>query len=248
MKTNPSGLRATGDSDAALIGRLLRDYLGLQKLNLAFAILCMAGGAAMTALLAWLLDPAIRYVFLEKRTDMVLLIPLAIVAAVTLRAALNFGETVLANLLGQRIVAETQRDMVRSLIWFDLQRLNLVHSGQFISNFLYDATLLRDAVTKGIAGLAKEFLSLIFLAAVMIYQDWRLSLVSVLVLPVIGWVTRNLGRTMQKSSTKGMVETGELSTALSEILDGRRVVKAYGPRTRLSARAHERIEKRLGHL
>src|SRR6266567_6754379 len=212
MKTNPSPPRPlSADGDLALIGRLLRDYLGRQKLNLALAILCMAGGAAMTALLAWLLDPAIRYVFLEKRTDMVLLIPLGIVAAVSVRAALNFGETALTNMLGQRIVADTQRDMVRSLIGFDLQRLNLVHSGQFISNFLYDATLLRDAVTKGIAGLAKELLSLIFLAAVMIYQDWRLSLVSVIMLPIIGWVTRNLGRTMQKSSTKGMVETGELS-------------------------------------
>src|SRR5258707_516862 len=170
MKTNPpaSVAHASGDGDLALIGRLLRDYLGRQKLNLAFAVVCMAGGAAMTALLAWLLDPAIRYVFLEKRTDMVLLIPVAIVAAVTVRAALNFGETALTNMLGQRIVADTQRDMVRSLIGFDLQRLNLVHSGQFISNFLYDATLLRDAVTKGIAGLAKEFLSLIFLASVMV--------------------------------------------------------------------------------
>src|SRR5258707_15554033 len=114
MKTNPSGLRATGDSDAALIGRLLRDYLGLQKLTLAAAIFCMAGGAAMTALLAWLLDPAIRYVFLEKRTDMVLLIPLVIIAAVTLRAGLNFGETALTNIVGQNIVADTQRDMVKS--------------------------------------------------------------------------------------------------------------------------------------
>src|SRR3979409_967374 len=109
MKTNPSGLRSTGDGDLALIGRLLRDYLGRQKLNLAFAIVCMAGGAAMVALVAWLLDPGIRYVFLEKRTDMVLLIPVAIVAAVTVRAALNFGETALTNMLGQRIVADTQR-------------------------------------------------------------------------------------------------------------------------------------------
>src|SRR5258708_24148091 len=122
-------------------------------------------------------------------------------------------------MLGQRIVGDTQRDMVRSLIGFGLQRLNLVHCGQFISNFLYDATLLRDAVTKGIAGLAKELLSLIFLASVMVYQDWRLSLVSVLVLPVIGWVTRNLGRTMQKSSTKGIVGHGELSPAPSHIFD-----------------------------
>ena len=250
MKTNPSTPRPpfSGEGGRALIARLLRDYLGRQKLRLLFAVFCMAGGAAMTGLLAWLLDPAIRFVFLEKRVDMVLLIPAAIVAAVTLRAALNFGETALTNVVGQRIVADTQRDMVRSLIALDLQRLNLVHSGQFISNFLYDATLLRDAVTKGIAGLAKELLSLIFLASVMIYQNWRLSLVSVLVLPAIGWVTRNLGRTMQKASTKGMVETGELSVALSEILDGRRIVKAYGLEAKASARAEERIASRLGHL
>jgi subfamily B ATP-binding cassette protein MsbA len=68
------------------------------------------------------------------------------------------------------------------------------------------------------------------------------------VLPVIGWVTRNLGKTMQKASTKGMVETGELSTALSEILDGRRIVKAYGLETQIAARAELRISKRLGHL
>src|SRR5258706_13294592 len=102
MKTNPSGLRATGDGDLALIGRLLRDYLGRQKLNLVFAILCMAGGAAMTALLARLLDPAIRYVFLEKRTDMVLLIPMAIVAAVTLRAGPNFWRTAPTHHVGGR--------------------------------------------------------------------------------------------------------------------------------------------------
>ena len=250
MKTNPlpGTESASRDTDAGLIRRLLHDYIGRHKLTLVLAVLCMAGGAAMTGILAWLLDPAIRYVFLEKRTDMVLLIPLAIVAAVTLRAALNFGETAFANMVGQHIVADTQRDMVKSLIGLDLHRLNLVHSGQFISNFLYDATLLRDAVTKGIAGLAKEFLSLIFLASVMIYQNWRLSLVSVLVLPLIGWVTRNLGKTMQKASTKGMVETGELSTALSEILDGRRIVKAYGLETQIAARAEERISRRLGHL
>src|SRR5215472_11639116 len=118
MKANPSQPwpPVSRNSDAALISRLLRDYIGRRKLTLVFAVLCMAGGAAMTGLLAWLLDPAIRYVFLEKRADMVLLIPLAIVAAVTLRAALNFGETAFSNVVGQNIVADTQRDMVKSLI------------------------------------------------------------------------------------------------------------------------------------
>jgi ATP-binding cassette, subfamily B, bacterial MsbA len=234
--------------NVALTKRLLRDYLGRQRLNLALAIFCMAGGAAMYAVLAWLIDPTVRFLFLEKRADMVLIIPAAIVATVLVRGAFNFGETALTNLVGQNLIADVQTDMVRSLIRFDLQQLNAVHSGQFISNFLYDASLLRDAIIKGVAAIAKEFLSLIFLAGVMIYQDWRLALLSVVVLPIIGWVTRNLGRTIQKFSTKGMVETGELSTALSEILDGRRIVKAYGLELPLAQRAEARIDQRLQYL
>jgi subfamily B ATP-binding cassette protein MsbA len=237
-----------GEGDFDYMVRLFRDYAGRQKLTVAFAAFCMAGGAAMTAVLAWLLDPAIRLVFLEKRADMVLLVPLLVVAAVLLRAALNYGESALSNSIGQRVIADIQRDMVRSMVAFDIAKLNLVHSGQFISNFLYDATLLRDAVTKGISGLAKEFLSLFFLASVMIYQDWRLSLMSVVVLPIIFWVTSNLGRTVLKGSTKGMVETGELATALSEILDGRRIIKAYDLEEPASERAQARIDLRLRHL
>ena len=232
----------------ALVTRLLRDYVGRQKTQLALAIFCMAGGAAMYAILAWLIDPTVRFLFLEKRADMVLIIPGAIVLTVLVRGLFNFGETALTNLVGQNIIADAQKDMVRSLIRFDLQQLNLVHSGQFISNFLYDAALLRDAIIKGIAAIAKELLSLIFLAAVMIYQDWRLALLSVVVLPIIGWVTRNLGRTIQKFSTRGMVETGELSTALSEIMDGRRIVKAYGLEAPLAGHAEARIDQRLHYL
>ena len=118
----------------------------------------------------------------------------------------------------------------RSMAAFDLERLNRVHSGQFISNLLYDASLLREAVVRGVAGIAKEGLSLILLGSVMIYQDWRLSAIAVLALPIIAWVTRNLGRTTQKASVKGMAETGELATAL--VRDARRAPGREGLRAR----------------
>src|SRR5258706_6889161 len=108
MKTNRSALgpQVPRDGDLSLIRRLLRDYLGRQKLNLVFAILCMAGGAAMTALLAWLLDPAIRYVFFEKRTDMVLLIPMAIVAAVSLPGRAKFFPTAPPHIFDARLLRD----------------------------------------------------------------------------------------------------------------------------------------------
>src|ERR1700680_3177968 len=250
MKPNLPGRLADSPehSDAALLRRLVHDYLGRQKLSLALAIVCMVGGAAMQPLLAWLVNPAIKLIFEDKRTDMLVVIPAAVILVVVVRAALNFGETALTQSIGQRIAAQTQRDMVRSLIKLDLQRLNLVHSGQFISHFLYDATLLRDAVTKGIAAIAKEFMTLTFLVALMLYENWALTLVSAVMLPIIAWVTKNLGRSVRKASTRGMVETSELSTALSEVLDGRRIVKAYGLEAHAAARTEGRIDARLSHL
>ena len=247
MDTRVAKAPVAEPSEFALILRLVRDYLGPQKFLLSLAVLCMVGGAATTAALAWLLDPAIRLLFVEKRVDMLLLIPAAIVLVVFVRAALNYGETVLSALVGQRIIAAVQCDMVTSIATLDLEHLNRVHSGRFISKMLYDATLLREAAVRGIAGMAKEGLSLIFLGAVMIYQDWRLSSIAVLTLPII-WVTRNLGRTTQKASRKSMAETGGLTTALAEMLDGRRVVKAYTLEKRAIARVQERIRRRVHYL
>jgi subfamily B ATP-binding cassette protein MsbA len=234
--------------DLALIFRLLRQYVGPRKLALTLAILCMVGAAAMTGILAWLLDPAIKYIFFENRADMLLLIPAVVVGVVFLRGAFNYGDSAFVNAIGQGIVADTQRDMFRSLIASDLERLNQVHSGKFVSNFLYDATMLREAVIKGVTGLGRELLTLVVLVGVMIWQNWRLALASIVILPVVGWAARQLGRRMRKASKQSMQETGELSRTLSEMLDGRRIVKAYALESEAIARADERIDRRLKYL
>lgn len=236
------------DSDLALIWRLLRTYLGKRTFKVAAAIACMVGGAAMTGALAWLLDPAVKQIFMEKNALMLVVIPAAVVAVVLVRGAFDFGSAALVNSVGQGIVADSQRDMFQSLICYDLDRLNAVHSGQFVSHFLYDATLLREAVTKGISGLSKELLTLLFLSGVMVWMNWRLALMSVVVLPIIGYAARELGKRMRRAATRSMKETGELSTVLVETLDGRRIVKAYGLEGNAVERAETRIARRLKFL
>jgi subfamily B ATP-binding cassette protein MsbA len=236
------------DSDGVLIARLMRDYIGPRKGQLVAALLCMAGGAATVGALAWLLDPAVKYLFLDKRADLLLVIPAIVVAVVFVRGVLNYFEGVFTNAVGQGIIADTQRDMFRNLIGSDLERLNAVHSGQFVSNFLYDATMLRESVTKGITGLGRETLSLVFLAGVMLYQNWRLTLITVTVLPLIGGAARMLGKKMRKASDRSMQETGDLTAMLTEMLDGRRIVKAYGLEDKAVARAEDGIDRRLGYL
>lgn len=234
--------------DIALIGRIFRDYVSGYWRTLAVALVCMVLTAATTAALAWLVDPAIKLIFEDKRADMLAIIPAAVVAVVVIRAFANFGEQALINGLGERVIAATQRDMFHSQVRLDLTSLNAIHSGEVVSKFLYDATLLRASLTRGVAGLGKELVTLIGLAGVMIYQDWKLSLISLLVLPGVAWVTRRLGKSIRKSVNRGMQETGNLSTALTEALTGRRIIKAYGLEDYATKSAEARIQQRLRYI
>ena len=145
---------------------------------------------------------------------MLIVIPLVILGIVALRAVTTFGQDAMLNTIAERIVAAVQRDMFRSQIRLDIGAVNASHSGEMISNFLYDTTLLRNSITRGVAGLGKEMVSFIALAAVMFYEDWELTLISIVLLPAVAWVTQALSRSLRKASTRGMEETSVLSKAL----------------------------------
>jgi subfamily B ATP-binding cassette protein MsbA len=244
----PTPGKPAHSNDLAVLARLARDYLGHRTLSLAAAVFCMITTSSMNGALAWLLDPASRKIFLEKDSTMVAAITLAIVAVVTVRAVTSFGEQYILNSLAERVVSDVQRDMFKSQIRLDIGALHDVHSGEVVSKFLYDASLLRASITRGVSGLGREFVTLIALAAVMLYQDWQLALISVAVLPAVGWVTQRLSRSLRKSSVRSMEETGSLSRALGEALSGRRIIKAYGLEDYATHAAEIRIKGRLRFL
>ncbi|MEI9993125.1 MAG: ABC transporter ATP-binding protein [Rhizomicrobium sp.] len=244
---DPSAPAAVADN-FTIIRRLFRDYVRKQWPMLSVAVAGMAMTAAMTAALAWLTDPAIKFLFLAKDKSALIWIPLAILGVVVLRAVTQFLQQSLMDTVGERAVAETQRDMMRSLVYQDLRTLNAVHSGQFVSNFIYDATLMRDAIVRGIAGLGLELISLVGLTAVMIYQDWRLAAIAVVVMPGVAWVSQVIGASLRRAASRGMEKTAELSVALSETLDGKRIIKAYGLEDHITARTDERLNQRLRFL
>jgi subfamily B ATP-binding cassette protein MsbA len=239
---------SAGMGDFRIIHRLARDYMRRQWGKIAFAVLCMITTAMTNGGLAWLLDPAVKKIFLEKSAEMVLLLPLALVGIVTLRAFATFGADSTINAVGERIVAAVQSDMFRSQVKLDLATLNAEHSGETVSKFLYDATLLRGSIIRGVAGLGKEVVTLVALAAVMIYEDWQLAIISVLVLPLVAGVTGLISKALRKASVRGMQETGVLSRALSEALAGRRIIKAYNLEGHAVDLAQQQIGRRLKYL
>ena len=162
-------------------------------------------------------------------------------------ARIVLQETTLTG-LAERVVSDVQRDMLASQIRLDIAAFSDVHSGELVSKFLYDATLLRASITRSIPTLGTQLLTLIAMAGVMIYDDWQLAVISVVLLPPVAWVTGMLGRSLKKSSQRSMEETSSLSRTLSEALAGRRIIKAYNLENHAVDNADVRIQARLRYI
>jgi subfamily B ATP-binding cassette protein MsbA len=229
----------------AIVRRMIRDYIAGQWPTVVLAVFCMLVVASANAAIPVLIKLTVKFLFVRKSADMLWPITLGVVVVMGIRAVSWFGQKSLIDTVGERIVAGAQRDMFDSLMARDLASLNSVHSAQFVSGFIYDVSLMRDAIAQGVSAVALQAVQLVAFAVVMFYQDWQLAIISLLALPGIAWAMDRIGRSLRRAATRGMEQTGGLSTALSEALDGRRIVKAYGLENYASERAHARIAGRL---
>ncbi len=232
----------------AVIRRLLRDYVGAEWGLLALAVIFMLLTSAVSGLVPQLLNLEVKLIFLRHQAEMLLPMSLAVVGVVGVRAITLFFGRLWLDSLGEKTVAAAQRDMFGRLIRRDLADLNAVHSGQFVSNFLYDATLMRDGLTQGIAAVFLEAVQLIVYLTIILVSDWQLGALALTVLPGVAWAMERLGGSMRRAATRGMRETGDLSVVLSEAMDGRRIIKAYGLESHSIARVDARLKSRLGTL
>jgi subfamily B ATP-binding cassette protein MsbA len=231
-----------------VVRRLLRQYIGGQWPLLLLAVFCMLATSGISGAVPWLLNLEVKLIFLRHQTEMLLPLSLAVVGVVMLRAVTLFFGRMTLDSLGEKTVATAQRDMFRRLIQRDLADLNAVHSGQFVSNFLYDATLMRDGLTQGLAAIFLETVQLVVYLAYVLISDWQLGALALIILPGVAWAMERLGGSMRRAATRGMRETGDLTVVLSEAMDGRRIIKAYGLESHSIARVDTRLKTRLATL
>ena len=210
-----------------ILARLFRDSIRPYASRLVSSLFFMIIIALSTGATAWLLDPAIDKIFLEKDESMLLLIPIAIILTLLIKSVATYIQVVLLNGVAQNVIADTQIKLFKKIINADLSWLHKIHSAKIISNFLYDVTLLQDSVSSSLANGVKDLLTLICLLGVMYYQDWQLATIAIIAFPLVGVLTRRLGKRVKKASTETQEETGILASILSENLDGTRIVKAY---------------------
>jgi len=210
-----------------ILRRLFKDSVKPYAGKLSASLIFMVIIALTTGATAWLLDPAIEKIFLERDSSMLIIIPLAIILILLIKGIATYIQVSLLTEVGQKIIADTQIKMFSKIIHSDLAWLNQIHSGKIISNFLYDVNLLQDSVSNSLANGVKDLLTLFCLLGVMFYQDWRLATISIIAFPLVGILSGRLGKRMKKASTESQIETGVLASLLSENLDGTRIVKAY---------------------
>ena len=207
--------------------RLYNDYSKkyLNKIFLsAFFSILVAGS---TSSIAWLLDPAIKKLFVEKDQSLIVLIPLMIIIAFFIKGtSLYLAKATMIN-VGESIKKKLQVDMVNTLIVTDTQAIDKKHSGKFISNLTYDVTHITNLLSNAILTLFKDSLTLIGLLVVMFLQNWRLALISIIMIPLASFAAKTLGKRISKVATEAQEKSGFLTTYLVELFKNHKLIKIF---------------------
>ena len=214
-------------TNSEILKRLFKENIRPQLVKLSTSFIFMIIIALATGATAWLLDPAIEKIFLERDAQMVLLIPLGVIGILFIKGVATFFQVSILTEIGQKIIADIQINMFTKITYADLGWLQINHSGKIIANFLYDVNLLQSSVSDNLANTFRNLLTLICLLGVMFYQDITLSLIALIAIPLVALLSKRLGKRMKKASTSTQIETGVLASLLTENLDGTRIVKAY---------------------
>ena len=221
--------------------RLYRNYVRKRIKYIFLALLLSLVVAGSTSATAWLLDPAIKRIFIENNKTYAAVIPFLIIVVFAAKgASLYFARSTMI-IVGARIVQELQVQMAQHILISDTQSLESRHSGRYISSFLYDVGQIQSLVSTGVLNIMKDTFTLITLVSLMFYQNWKLALFSIIMMPLAAFFAKSLGKRMGKATTAGAKSIGDFSTFLSEILKSSRIIKIYQREDAEKERSEESI-------
>ncbi len=224
--------------------RLFRDYSKkyIDKIILSIFFSVLVAGS--TSSIAWLLDPAIKKLFIEKDKTLIFIIPFLIIIAFTTKGfSLYLAKSTMIS-VGEEIKKKLQVNMVQSLIKTDTQIIDKKHSGKFISNLTYDVNQITSLLSTAILTLFKDTLTLIGLLGVMFVQNWKLALASIIMIPLAGISSKILGKRVRKVTTQAQEKSGYLTTYLVELFKNHKLIKIF----QKESYENERAEHHLNEL
>ena len=226
----------------SIIKRLFKEYVKkhLNKIFLALFLSVIVAGS--TAGIAWLLDPAVKKIFVEKNKIYAWSIPLLIVVAFSSKGVSLYFARINIIRVGQEVAGEIQKKIAKNILLSDIQTLDNRHSGKYISNILFDANQVQNLVSTGVLNLIKDSLTVVALVSLMFYQNWKLALFAILMMPLAGGLAKSLGKRMGKATSKAGESSGNLASFLSEIFKGSKMIRIYQKERQESEKANYVID------
>ncbi len=223
--------------------RVYQDYTKKYIKQIFLAIFFSLLVAGSTSSIAWLLDPAIEKIFIEKDQSLLLIIPGMIIIAFTIKGvSLYIAKVIMIN-VAENIKKKLQYDMLGTLISADTQSIDEKHSGKFISNLTYDVLHITNLLSNGILNLFKDSLTLIGLLTVMFLQNWKLSLIAIVLIPIASIAARSLGKRMGKVTTEAQEKSAFLTRYLVELFKNHKLTKIFQKEKYETIRANDYLNQ-----
>ena len=217
--------------------RLYRDYTKKYVPKIFLSVFFSLLLAASTSAIAYLLDPAINELFIKQSSTLIFTIPLLIIAAFAIKGISLYLAKVIMIGVAEEVKKEIQTDMFASLIKADTKLIDEKHSGKFITNLINDVNWITSLLSTAILNFFKDSLTLIGLLSVMFYQNWKLSLIAIIMIPLASLAAKSLGKRIGKVTNEQMLKVGVLNTYLMEIFKNHKLMKIFQKETYEKERA-----------
>jgi subfamily B ATP-binding cassette protein MsbA len=231
-----------------LVKRIFRTQIKkyIPELSLTFVFIIIT--SITTAATAWLLDPAIKEIFINKNTKMLYFIPLAIILTFVVKAFSVYGTRIVTIKVGIKIIKNIQTLMAKKFLLSDISHITKKHSGKYLSNFTNDIGIVFGVLTGVVVTLFKETFTLIALLGLMFYHDWQLSILAIIMIPIAAFSSKNIGKKMGKKTYISMEASDKLMKFLSEIIKGSWLIKIYQKEEQELARISMVIDEKFNAM
>jgi len=230
-------------TNTRILKRLFNDYTKNHVPKIFLALIFSLLLAASTSSIAWLLDPAVEKLFIQKNQSLMILIPLGIIVAFASKGlSLYLAKSIMIS-VGEEVRKSIQVDMMKNLIKADTETIEKRHSGKYITNLIGDVNYMTTLVSVGILNLFKDSLTLIGLLFVMFYQNWKLSFIAIIMIPLASFFARYLGKRVSKVTVQAMDMAAVLNTHLMEIFRNHKLIKVFQKETYETSRANNALEE-----
>jgi len=225
-----------------ILKRLYKEYVKkhLKKILVALVLSLIVAGS--TASIAWLLDPAVKKIFIEQNKVFAWSIPILIVIVFSSKGLSLYFARINIIRVGEEVAGALQKKVANNILTSDIQTLDNRHSGKYISNVMFDTHHVQTLVSTGVLNLMKDTFSVVALVSLMFYQNWKLALFAILMMPLAGGLAKSLGKRIGKATSKAGISSGNLASFLTEIFKGSKMIRIYQKENEENEKANKVID------